>query len=94
MRAPAVVDPDRERRVNLPARLERRLRKLEAMAHPPAPIEDVVDEVLMRRGLIRRPPEAVRCPGCGEPSDVVIKNAVGTTIGYECTRCSYRLESE
>lgn len=73
-------------------RLERRLRRLEKVAHPSVPIEDVVEEVLMRHELIPRPPARLRCPGCGEPSDVVTTNIVGNPVAWECSACGIEME--
>jgi len=72
-------------------RLERRLRRLEAMAHPSVPIEDVVDEVLMRRDLIPRPPEHLRCPKCGLPNDDTTRNTVGNPVAWHCSLCDIDL---
>lgn len=73
---------------------ERRLRRLERDSHPPVPIEGAVEEVLMRHGLIPRPPHRVRCPGCGEPSDLIEKNGFGHVVSWYCTRCDMHLAPE
>lgn len=72
-------------------RLEGRLRDLEAKAHPPVDVAALVEEVLMRHDLIPRPPERVRCPSCGQPSDSVEHNSMDHPIAWWCTRCGIEL---